>query len=66
MKLFVVLRTGVVLAYSDAEAEQRPGSYRLRITREGVLLDSLNALDVDRWFTEPRPLEAVQDAAAAA
>jgi len=54
MKLFVVLRTGVVLAYSDAEAEQRPGSYRLRIMREGVLLDSLNALDVDRWFTEPR------------
>jgi hypothetical protein len=52
MRLVVVLKTGEKLAYSDAEVEERPGSYRVRITREGVLLDSLNALDVDRWFRE--------------
>ena len=52
MKLVVVLKSGETLAYSDADVEERSGSCRIRITRDGVAIDSLNGGDVQRWFVE--------------
>jgi hypothetical protein len=51
-KLMVVLKTGEMLTYSDAEVEERSGSCRIRITRQGASIDSLDTADVERWFIE--------------
>ena len=51
-KLIVVLKSGESLAYSDADVEERSGSCRIRIKRDGVAVDSLNSGDVERWFVE--------------
>ena len=51
-KLIVILKTGETLAYSDADVEERSGSCRIRIKRDGVPIDNLNSADVQRWFIE--------------
>jgi hypothetical protein len=51
-RLVVVLKSGETLAYSDADVEERSGSCRIRIKRDGVAVDSLNNGDVERWFIE--------------
>jgi hypothetical protein len=51
-KLMVVLKTGELLTYTDAEVEERSGSCRLRILRQGASIDSLDTADVERWFLE--------------
>ena len=51
-KLMVVLKTGELLTYTDAEVEERSGSCRIRITRQGASVDSLDTADVERWFVE--------------
>ena len=52
-KLTVILKTGEVMTYSDAEVEERSGSCRLRVQRDGMPLDSFQSEDVERWFLEP-------------
>jgi hypothetical protein len=51
-KLMVVLKTGEMLTYTDAEVEERSGSCRIRIKRHGAPVDSLDTADVERWFIE--------------